>query len=155
MKTGLEPWRTNLEPWNTIKTILNHWKPTKTEMEPWKINLEPSKLTRSCRGWFWVVQVVTGDSQEEVIIFRDRQTDRHFIIIYISSSPHQHDCILSIAVEPGEQVTTTLRSGRTHYISTLDIRYLILSLSQLSSYPHPYHQWGGLSRPGSLCVQGR
>ena len=33
-----------------------------------------------------MVQVVTGDSQEEVMIFRDRQTDRHFIIIYISSS---------------------------------------------------------------------
>ena len=33
-----------------------------------------------------MVQVVTGDSQEEVIIFRDTQTDRHFIIIYISSS---------------------------------------------------------------------
>ena len=32
-----------------------------------------------------MVQVVTGDSQEEVIIFRDRQTDRHFTIIYISS----------------------------------------------------------------------
>ena len=35
-----------------------------------------------------MVQVVTGDSQEEVIIFRDRQTDRHIIIIYISSSSH-------------------------------------------------------------------
>ena len=30
--------------------------------------------------------MVTGDSHEEVIIFRDRQTDRHFIIIYISPS---------------------------------------------------------------------
>ena len=37
----------------------------------------PSKLTWSWTGWFWGVQVVTGDSQEEVIIFRDRQTDRH------------------------------------------------------------------------------
>ena len=33
-----------------------------------------------------MVQVVTGDSQEEVIIFRDRQTDRHIIIIYISAT---------------------------------------------------------------------
>ena len=58
-------------------------------MEPWKTNLEPSKLTQSCTGWLWVVQVVTGDSQEEVIIFRDRQTDRHFIIIYILTCSDQ------------------------------------------------------------------
>ena len=32
-----------------------------------------------------MVQVVTGDSQEEVMIFRDTQTHRHFIIIYISA----------------------------------------------------------------------
>ena len=31
--------------------------------------------------------MVIGESQAEVIIFRDTQTDRHFIIIYISSSP--------------------------------------------------------------------
>ena len=30
--------------------------------------------------------MVTGDSQEEVMIFRYKQTNRHFIIIYISSS---------------------------------------------------------------------
>ena len=29
--------------------------------------------------------MVTGDSQEEVLIFRYTQTDRHFIIIYIST----------------------------------------------------------------------
>ena len=28
--------------------------------------------------------MVIGDSQDEVLIFRDRQTDKHFIIIYIS-----------------------------------------------------------------------
>ena len=33
-----------------------------------------------------MVQVVTGDSQEEVMIFRDKQTHTHCIIIYISSS---------------------------------------------------------------------
>ena len=86
MKTDLEQWKTNLEPWKTIKTNLNHWKPIKTEMEPWKTNLELSKLTWSCRGWLWGVQVVTGNSQEEVMIFRDTQTDKHFIIIYISPS---------------------------------------------------------------------
>ena len=86
MKTDLEPWKTNLEPWKTIKTNLNHWKPIKTEMEPWKTNLEPSKLTRSCRGWLWVVQVVTGNSQEEVIIFRDTQTNTASLYIY----HHQH-----------------------------------------------------------------
>ena len=86
MKTDLEPWKSNLEPWKTIKTNLNHWKPIKTEMEPWKTNLEPSKLTWSCRGWLWGVQVVTGDSQEEVIIFRDKQTHMHhniYIVIII------------------------------------------------------------------------
>ena len=30
--------------------------------------------------------MVTGASQEEVMIFRDTQTDKHFIIIYISPS---------------------------------------------------------------------
>ena len=88
-KTNLEPQKTNLEPWKTIKTDLekwktnlNPWKPIKTDMEPWKTNLEPSKLTRSWTGWLWGTQVITGDSQEEVLIFRDR----HFIIIYISAS---------------------------------------------------------------------
>ena len=27
--------------------------------------------------------MVTGDSKEEMLIFRDKHTDRHFIIIYI------------------------------------------------------------------------
>ena len=90
--------KTNLEPWKNIKTNLNHWKPIKTEMEPWKTNLEPSKLTRSCRGWLWVVQVVTGNSQEEVMIFCDTQTDRHFIIIYISSIVTIISIIISISI---------------------------------------------------------
>ena len=89
MKTDLEPWKSNLEPWKTIKTNLNHWKPIKTEMEPWKTNLEPSKLTWSCRGWLWGVQVVTGDSQEEVIIFRDKQTHMHHNI-YITLVPEDN-----------------------------------------------------------------
>ena len=91
-KTNLEPRKTNLVPWKPIKTDLekwktnlNSWKPIKTNMEPWKTNLEPSKLTQSCTGWLWVVQVVTGDSQEEVLIFRDRQTDTSPLYIY-----HQH-----------------------------------------------------------------
>ena len=29
--------------------------------------------------------MVTGDSQEEVLIFRDKQTHKHFIIIYINN----------------------------------------------------------------------
>ena len=53
-------------------------------MEPWKTNLEPSKLTRSCRGWLWVVQVVTGNSQEEVMIFRYTHTLHHNIYIIIT-----------------------------------------------------------------------
>ena len=76
LRHPVETWKTNLKP----------WKPIKTNMEPWKTNLVPSKLTRSCTEWLWWVQLVTGDSQEEVIIFRDT----HCIIIYISpisSSP--------------------------------------------------------------------
>ena len=77
-----QPWtsKTNLEPWKS-KTNLNPWKSVITDMEPWKTNLQPSKLTRSCTGWLWVVQVVTGDSQEEVLIFRDKQTLHHNIYI--------------------------------------------------------------------------
>ena len=41
------------------------------------------KLTWSCTGWLWVVQVVTGDSKEEVMIFRDRQTELHHNIYII------------------------------------------------------------------------
>ena len=52
-------------------------------MKPLKTNLEPSKLTWGCTGWLGVVQVVTGDSQEEVIIFRDRQTLHHNIYVTI------------------------------------------------------------------------
>ena len=40
----------------------------------------------------WVVQVVTGDSQEEVMIFRDRHT---CIIIYISASPFKKILVLN------------------------------------------------------------
>ena len=51
-------------------------------MKTMKTNLELYKVAMG--GYRWL-QVVTGDSKEEVFIFRDRQTDRHFIIIYISS----------------------------------------------------------------------
>ena len=55
-----------------------------------KTNLEPSQLTRSCTGWFWVVQVITGDSQEEVMIFcykhTDKQTLHHYIYIIITTA---------------------------------------------------------------------
>ena len=88
----MKPWKPiiiDLEKW---KTSVNPSKPLKTNMEPWKTNLEPSKLTWSWTGWLWGVQVVTGDSQEEVLIFRDTHT---CIIIYISpsslsSSSHHH-----------------------------------------------------------------
>ena len=43
-----------------------------------KTNLELYKT-----GWLWVVQVVTGDSQEKVMIFRDKQTLHHNIYIVI------------------------------------------------------------------------
>ena len=63
-------------------------KTYKTDKKPWKTNLEPSKLTRGCTGWLGVVQVVTGDSQEEVMIFCYRQTDRQTLHhnIYINNN---------------------------------------------------------------------
>ena len=45
--------------------------------------MESSKLTWSCTGWLWVVQVVTGHSQEQVIIFRYKHTLHHNIYIII------------------------------------------------------------------------
>ena len=50
---------------NTMKTMKNQPETVK----------KPSKRTSSCIGWLCVVHVVTGDAQEEVIIFRYRQTD--------------------------------------------------------------------------------
>ena len=53
-----------------------------------KTNLE---LYRGAMGGYRWLQVVIGDYQEEVIIFRDKHTDRHFIIIYIYRRlHHQH-----------------------------------------------------------------
>ena len=46
----------------------NHEQPT------WNCE-NPLKRTWSWIGWLCVVHVVTGDAQEEVIIFRYRQTD--------------------------------------------------------------------------------
>ena len=75
-KTHLGPWKTNLNPW---KPIWNHEKPIQTV----KNHENQPGVVQGGYGW---LQVVTGDSREEVIIFRDKQTDRHFIIIYISPS---------------------------------------------------------------------
>ena len=52
--------------------------------------------------------MVTGDSQEEVLIFRDRQTDKHFIIIYISplsSSLSSTDKFAGVPPLVGENAT--------------------------------------------------
>ena len=57
-KTVLEQWKTNPEPW---KTDLESWKAIKTDLEPWKTN--------------------TGGSDDFSL-----QTNRHFIIIHISSA---------------------------------------------------------------------
>ena len=60
-------------------------------MEPRKTNLEPSKLTWSWTGRLLGVQVVTGDSQEEVMIFRYRQTLHHNIYHHHHHNhPHHH-----------------------------------------------------------------
>ena len=60
-----------------LKTYNNQHGTMKNRSGTIKTNLELDMVVMG-------VQVVTGDSQEEVIIFRDRQTDRHFTIIYIS-----------------------------------------------------------------------
>ena len=83
-----KPTKNREKPWNQLETNLNPWKPIKTDMEPWKTNLEPSKGVGSWTGCLWGVQVVTGDSQEELMIFRN--TNRHCIIIYILYH-HHHD----------------------------------------------------------------
>ena len=81
------------QPWKHLETNLNPGKPIKTDMEPWKTNLEPSKLTWSCTGWLLGVQVVTGDSQEEVMIFRYTHTLHHNIyIIIIIPRPRRARC---------------------------------------------------------------
>ena len=67
-------------------------------MEPWKTNLEPSKLTQNCTGWLWKAQVVTGDSKEEVIIFRDKHTLHHniYIIIFTINACHDHTLLVHL-----------------------------------------------------------
>ena len=76
----------------------NPWKPIKTDIEPWKTNLEPSKLTWSCTRWLWVNQVVTRDSQEEVMILRDKHTHKdtlhHNIYIIIRWSRSSSNMLL-------------------------------------------------------------
>ena len=69
---GFKP--TNQHNWNLekpLKPTLNHEKRT------WNLE-KPSKPTWNCTGWLWVVQVVTGDSQEEVMIFRYKQTLHYY-----------------------------------------------------------------------------
>ena len=63
----------------SLKTYKNRNVTMKNQFRTIKTNPE-------CRGWLWVVQVVTGNSQEEVMIFRYRQTELHhniYIIIMI------------------------------------------------------------------------
>ena len=55
-----------------------------------------------------MVQVVTGDSQEEVIIFRYRHTNRHCIIIYISSSQALCGVMVDIPTLTGEKIPINL-----------------------------------------------
>ena len=62
-------------PTKPLKTYKNRHGTMKTQSGT-------SKLTWSWTGWLWGVQVVTGDSQEEVIIFHYKQ---NCIIIYIST----------------------------------------------------------------------
>ena len=76
MKTNLDPWKTmetDLEPW---KTNLEPWKTMKTNLEPWKPTWNHEKLTWNLQGGYGWLQVVVVDSKEEVIIFRDRRTNR-------------------------------------------------------------------------------
>ena len=69
-----------------LKTYKNRHGTMKNQSGTIKTNLELDRV-------LWGVQVVTGDSQEEVMIFRDTHTDKHCIIIYISSSSLSLDSV--------------------------------------------------------------
>ena len=64
----------------------NHKTTLKNQSGTIKTNLE---LYRVVMG-LWVVQVVTGDSQEEVMIFCDKHTNRHTL--------HHNSYIITMAI---------------------------------------------------------
>ena len=71
---------------NQPETLKTHKKPTWNHEKPSGSCEKPWKLIWSCTGWLRVVMVVTyrrlrGGGAHFLL-----QTDRHFIIIYISSS---------------------------------------------------------------------
>ena len=75
-----------------LKTYKNRYGTMKNQSRTIKTNPE---LYR----WFWLVQVVTGNSQEEVMIFRYRQTLHHNIYRqhhphYVSHRSVRHNCHL-------------------------------------------------------------
>ena len=65
-------------PTKPLKTYKNRHGTMKTQSGT-------SKLTWSWTGWLWGVQVVTGDSQEEGMIFLYTQTELHHNIYIITS----------------------------------------------------------------------
>ena len=79
-----KPWKTNLEPWKTMKkhekpwkTNLVPWKTMKTDLEPWQPNLEPWKTMKTNLE----VEVEVYLRQlGKVLIFRDKQTNRTFLL---------------------------------------------------------------------------
>ena len=64
------PWKimeTNQKPWETMKLPWKPWKPTKNHEKPWN----------------YLETTLKSHGNQQVLIFRDRQTDKHFDIIYI------------------------------------------------------------------------
>ena len=62
-----------------LKTYKDQHGTMKNQSGTIKTNLELDRVVMGGSG-------VAGDSQEEVMIFRDKHTNKHCIIIYISSS---------------------------------------------------------------------
>ena len=69
--------------------------------------------------------MVTGDSQEEVIIFRDTQTDRHFIIIYISSSPSLSSSV-GVTLISGKLLKGSSPDQRKHEVAEIEIIQIMI-----------------------------
>ena len=102
--------------------------------------------------------MVTGDAQEEVLIFRDKHTNTHFIIIYISSlssssrtpppewrtvEGSERARVVPTRPNLGEFQSTTLRAGSEEgaarlWISQVLFKTFLFALNSPSIQNNPY-----------------
>ena len=140
IKTHLGPWKTNLNPW---KPIWNHEKPIQTV----KNHENQPGVVQGGYGW---LQVVTGDSKEEVMIFRDKQTLHHNI--YISSSPSSSSSSswsqagvmrrLQGSRDPWEQLGLARSANREEVHITITIFFLnSITIKIFTSWTPPFSLW--------------